>query len=128
MADAELLSRREREIMAIVYQMARGATATDVIAAMADPPGRTAVRTFLRILEEKGHLRHTQRGREFVYHPIKPKRRVGRTALRRVLQTFYDGSLERAVAAHLSDPKSKLSTEELDELANLIEQARSQNR
>lgn len=117
------LSRRERQIMGIVY--ARGqASATEVLNGLPDPPTRTAVRTLLRILEDKGHLKHTKRGREFVYRPTRPRARAGRSALRRVLQTFFDGSLENAVAVHLSDPQSALSAEELERLADLVRRAR----
>jgi len=109
--------------MDIIY--ARGkATASDVLGGMADPPSRTAVRTLLRILEDKGHLTHTKRSREFVYAPTRPRRRAGRSALRRVLNTFFDGSLERAVAAHLLDPGARLSKDELARLTSLIDQAR----
>src|SRR4051794_39502631 len=95
----ERLSRRERQIMDIIY--GRGeATAAEVLAAMADPPTRTAVRTLLRILEEKGHLTHVKDGLTHVYRPSRPRGRVGRSALRSVLHTFFDGSLEKAVAAH----------------------------
>ena len=117
------LSRRERQIMDAVY--ARGeASATQVVQDLADPPSRTAVRTFLRILEEKGYVKHRKEGREFIYHPIQPRRNVGKSALRRVLKVFFDGSLEKAVAAHLTDAKSELSGDELKRLAGLISQAR----
>ena len=117
------LSRRERQIMDIVY--AHGdATATEVLGAMADPPSRTAVRTLLRILEEKGHLGHKKRGREFVYRPTRPRRRAGQSAIRRVVKTFFSGSLEKAVAAHMADPEADLSHEELERLADLIREAR----
>lgn len=117
------LSRRERQIMDIIY--ARGeASATDVLSDMPDPPTRTAVRTMLRILEEKGHLVHKKKGREFIYQPTRARARAGLSALRRVVQTFFEGSLEKAVAVHLSDPKSDLSEGELKRLADLIRQAR----
>ena len=117
------LSRRERQIMEIVF--ARGtATATEVRAAMADPPTRTAVRTLLKILEGKGYLQHETRGREFVYRPTQPRGRAGQSALRGLLRTFFDGSLEKAVAAHLTDPEPRPSPEELKRLARLISEAR----
>src|SRR5438132_7646148 len=117
------LSRRERQIMDIVYR--RGAaTAADVLAELDDPPSNTAVRTLLRILEEKGHLKHRQEGLKYVYHPTRPRGHAGRSALRRVLQTFFDGSLEKAVAAHLGDAANDLSPEQLARLAELIQQAR----
>ena len=116
------LSRRQRQIMDIVY--ARGeASATHVLSDMADPPSRASVRTMLRILEGKGHLRHYKKGREFIYQPTRLRRRAGQSALRRVLGTFFDGSLGKAVAAHLTDPGARLSTEELKRLAELIRDA-----
>ena len=119
MSEFSSLSRRERQIMEIVY--ARGeATASDVLEAMEDAPTRTAVRTFLRILEEKGHLRHVKRSREFVYQPIRRREQAGQSALQSLLRTFFDGSLEKAVASHLSDPKAAISTEERARLRALI--------
>jgi len=117
------LSRRERQIMDVVYALGE-ATASDVVANMPDPPHRTTIRTMLRILEEKGHLTHKKRSREFVYQPTRARARAGQSALRRVVRTFFEGSLEKAVAVHLSDPKSNLSEDELKRLADLIRQAR----
>ena len=109
--------------MELIY--ARGeATATDVLENLTDPPQRTAVRTFLRILEEKGHLKHVKRGREFVFRPVGRRERVGYSAFQRVLQTFFDGSIEKAVAAHLADPESAVNPEELKRLSALIAEAR----
>jgi BlaI family transcriptional regulator, penicillinase repressor len=129
MADrpAEQLSRRERQIMDVVYRLGQ-ATAAEVLAGLPDPPGKTAVRTLLRILEEKGHLRHRQEGLAYVYLPSRPRDQAGRSALRRVLQTFFDGSLEKAVAAHLGDAAADLSPEELGRLAELIRQARKKGK
>ena len=121
------LSRRERQMMDIIFAQG-GATAVEVLERLPDPPSRTAVRTLLRILEEKGHLKHVQRGREFVYQPTQPRLRAGRSAFQRVLQTFFDGSLEQAVAAHLADSSANLSAEELKRLAGLIHQARNQGK
>ena len=123
MSELHHLSRRERQIIEVVY--AKGeATATDVLGHMPDPPTRTAVRTFLRILEEKGHLKHTKRGREFVYQPTRRRERAGQSALLRVVQTFFEGSLEKAVAAHLADPGAEVSPKELQRLSALIRQAK----
>jgi BlaI family transcriptional regulator, penicillinase repressor len=122
MSDPFHLSRRERQIMEVIY--ARGeSTALEVLGDLPDPPSRTAVRTFLRILEEKGHLTHRQRGREFVYRPIRPRTQAARAALRRLLSTFFEGSMERAVAAHLADPKTRLSGEQFARLRELIDEA-----
>ena len=117
------LSRRERQIMDVVYALGE-ASATHVVGRMPDPPSRTAVRTMLRILEEKGELEHRKQGREFIYRPTRPRASAGRSALKRVLHTFFDGSLEKAVAVHLSDPKSGLTAEELKRLADVVRQAR----
>jgi predicted transcriptional regulator len=120
------LSRRERQIMDVVF--ARGmATAAEVVSDMPDPPTNTAVRTLLRILEQKGHLKHIQRGREFVYQPTLPRQRAAKSAFQRVLRTFFDGSLEKAVAAHLASA-SNLSAEELERLGKLIQQAKEKGK
>jgi predicted transcriptional regulator len=122
MAAPDPLSRRERQIMEIIYRRGQ-ATAAEVLADLADPPGKTAVRTLLRILEQKGHLRHKQEGLAYVYLPSQPRARAARSAFRRVLQTFFEGSLEKAVAAHLGDA-ADISDDELERLADLIRQAR----
>jgi len=125
MAQAEQLSRRERQIMDIIY--ARGqATASQVLRDLADPPTRTAVRTFLRILEQKGHLRHEKSGREFVFRPVHPRSSAGKSALRRLLDVFFEGSIERAVAAHLSEPGAALSAEQIKRLSELIRGAKKE--
>jgi predicted transcriptional regulator len=127
MADSAQLSKRERQIMDVIYAHGE-ATVTQVLAGMPDPPMRGALRTLLRIMERKGHLTHRQQGREFIYRPTKPRGQAGRSALGRVLDVFFNGSLENAVAAHLSDPRrgAKLSADELQRLSHLIEQARKQ--
>ena len=115
------LSRREREIMDIVY--ARGqASAAEVLEDMPDLLTRSSVRTMMRILEEKGHLKHKKKSREFIYQPVNPRKRAGQSAMRRVLTTFFDGSLEKAVAAHMADPGAELSPAEIKQLAKLIRQ------
>jgi predicted transcriptional regulator len=121
------LSRRERQIMDVIYAQG-AATAVEVVRSLPDPPSKTAVRTFLRILEEKGHLKHATRGREYVYQPTRPKARAGRWAFRRVLNTFFNGSLEKAVAAHLADSPGSLGTDELKRLSKLIHQARNKGK
>src|SRR5687768_2376512 len=110
------LTRRERQLMEAIYARGGEATANQVMASLHDPPSNTAVRTILRILEEKGHVTHRRRGKEYVYRPTRPQGRVARSALRRMLETFFGGSLERAVAVYLSDPKAELSAEELKRL------------
>ncbi|HEY2414918.1 MAG TPA: BlaI/MecI/CopY family transcriptional regulator [Pirellulaceae bacterium] len=121
------LSRRERQIMDVIF--ARGsATAAEVVSALPDPPTKTAIRTLMRILEEKGHLKHELSGREFVYQPTQARTRAAQSAFHRVLKTFFEGSLEKAVAAHLAGPTAKLSPAELERLADLIQQARSKRK
>jgi predicted transcriptional regulator len=125
MPDPSQLSKRQRQIMDVVY--ARGqATISQVLAEMPDPPMRGALRTLLRIMEQKGHLMRRQEGRQIVYRPTRPRHSAARSAMGRVLDVFYNGSLEKAVAAHLSDPGrgKKLSLDQLQRLSDLIEQAK----
>ena len=122
MDEQSQLSRRERQIMDIVYTREE-ASATDVLRELPKPPSRASVRTMLRILEQRGRLKHYKKGREFIYQPVSPRTRAGQSAMRRVLNTFFDGSLEQAVAAHLSDATADLSAEERNRLAELIRQA-----
>jgi len=119
------LSRREREIMDIIYQRGRASVA-EVMADLPDPPSYSAVRALLRILEAKGHLKHIRQGPRYVYRPTRRRRSAGRAALRRVLRTFYDGSIHKAMAALLDVSDSRLSDEDLDRIARLIEQARKE--
>lgn len=125
MADPSQLSKRERQILDVVFAHGE-ATVSQILTEMPDPPMRGALRTLLRIMERKGHLTHRQYGREFIYRPTQPRGQAGRTALSRVLDVFFGGSLENAVAAHLSDPRraAKLTPEELHRLSDLIEQAK----
>ena len=111
--------------MDVIYAHGQ-ATISQVLAEMPDPPMRGALRTMLRILERKGHLARREQGKEFVYRPTQPRGQAGRSALDRVLDVFFGGSLESAIAAHLSDPRraGKLSKEELQRLSQLIEQAK----
>ena len=120
------LSRREREIMDIVFSLEE-ATLTEILERVANPPTRPALRSIIGILEEKGMIKHAKkRGREFVYRATESRARAGRSAMERVVKTFFSGSLGSAVANHLSDPKAQYSEEELNELAELIEAKRSQ--
>jgi predicted transcriptional regulator len=121
------LSRRERQIMDVVYREGQ-ATATEVLASLPDPPSYSAVRAMLRVLENKGHLRHVPDGNRYVYRPTLPRDRAGKPALENVLQTFFDGSTEKVVAALLDLSRSELSPGELDRLSELIEQARTEGR
>lgn len=117
------LSRRERQIIDILYARGR-ATAAEVQATLPDPPSYSAVRAMLRILEEKGHIRHEQDGPRYVYLPTVARDSAKRSAMRHMLRTFFNGSAEQAISALLDDSSAKLSDAELDRLALLIEQAR----
>lgn len=121
------LSRRERQIMDIVYSRGQ-ASANEVMENLSDPPSYSAVRALLRVLEEKGHLRHTLDGQRYVYSPTVARERVKRSALRRVLQTFFDNSAEEAVAALLDISQERLSDEELERMEKLIRQTRREGR
>jgi BlaI family penicillinase repressor len=121
------LSRRERQIMDIVY--ARGeASAAVVHEQLPDPPSYSAVRALLAILIDKGHLKYRAEQGRYIYSPTRRRSQVGRSALRRVLDTFFEGSLEKAVAALLQGSDANLSPEELARLGQLIEQARQEGR
>ncbi len=124
-AAATELSRRERQIMDVVYA-AGSATAADVRAGLADPPGYSAVRALLRILEGKGHLTHTADAGRYVYAPVRPRRTAARSAVRRLLDTFFDRSPAKAVAALLDAADADLTDAELAELSALIEAAKRQ--
>ena len=120
------LSRRERQIMDVIYRRGR-ATAAEVLDDLPDPPSYSAVRAMLRLLEEKGHLRHEQDGPRYVFLPIVARDRARQSALSHVIRTFFDGSATEAVAALLNDG-AKLSNAELDRLAEMIDKAREEGR
>ncbi len=122
-ADSSNLSRRERQIMNIVYERGR-ATAAEVRGAMPDPPSNSAVRAMLRILEDKGHLHHEQDGPRYIFLPTVPREEARGKALNRIVRTFFDGSAEGAMAALLDLDGGRLDTEALGRLSNLIEKAR----
>jgi predicted transcriptional regulator len=120
------LSRREREMMDVIFRMGR-ATAGDVLAAMADPPSYSAVRATLRVLEQKGLLRHEDDGTRYVYRPTLNRDKARDSALDHVLNTFFDGSVGSVVAT-LLERKQELSAEELDRISELITDARKEGR
>jgi predicted transcriptional regulator len=121
------LSRRERQIMDVLF--ARGeATVLQIAEALPDPPTPMAVRRMLHILVEKGHLKRRQEGREVVYAPREPKKRAGTNAFQKVLETFFGGSLEEALAAHLVSRKEKVTAEERERLLKLIHQSQQKGR
>lgn len=120
-----VLSRRERQIMDILFRRGR-ASAAEVMADLADDTTYSTVRTQLRVLEQKGHVRHDQEGLKFVYTPVVRRHAARKSALRHVVDTFFDGSPEKAVAALLGGEATRLSQEELDRLADLIARARQE--
>jgi predicted transcriptional regulator len=117
------LSRRERQILDILYERGQ-ATAADVQGALPEPPSYSAVRALLRILEDKGHVKHQQDGPRYVYLPTVGRDNAKRSAMRHILKTFFDGSAEQAISALLDENSSQLSPAELDRLARLIDTAR----
>lgn len=118
------LSKRERQIMDILYRHGK-ASAAEVRANLPDPPSYSAVRATLRILEDKGHVQHQQDGPRYVFRPAVARDKATRSALRHLVKTFFNGSAEQAVATLLDESTSKLTPEELDRLAGLIDEARS---
>jgi len=126
MHDPSQLSRRERQIMDIIYT-AGAATVRQVQAALPDPPTDMAVRRMLQILEEKRELRRKPKGREVLYLPAHSKARAGLSALQHVLDTFFSGAVDQALAAHLAS-KEAASPEQLARMRKLIEQARKEGR
>jgi predicted transcriptional regulator len=121
------LTRREREIMDIVYRRGR-ATAHEVLEELADPPGYSAVRALLRLLEERGHLKHVQDGTRYVYTPAVTRGDARKSALAHLVRTFFAGSVEQAVVSLVESSRSKLSRDELDRLADVIDRARKEGR
>ena len=121
------LSRREREIMDVIYRAGR-ATAAEVLDQLSDPPSYSAVRALLRVLEDKGHIRHEEDGPRYVFLPTVPVERARQSALRQMLHTFFEGSTEQAVAALLDLSSTRLSDAELDRLGQLIADAKKEGR
>jgi BlaI family penicillinase repressor len=119
------LSRRERQIMDLLFKQGR-ATAAEVQEGLPEAPSYSAVRALLRILEEKGHVRHEQDGPRYIYLPRVDRDRARQSALRHVVQTFFDGSTEEAVAALLGSDGPGLAPEELERLAAMIDRAREE--
>lgn len=126
MAKQETLSRREREMMNIIFRNGT-ATANEVLEGMTEAPSYSAVRATLRVLEQKGHVRHQHDGTRYVYLPTTPRDKAGVSALDQLLNTFFDGSAANVVAT-LLERKEKLTSEELDRLSRLIDEARKEGR
>ena len=121
------LSRRERQIMEVLYRFGQ-ATVGTVMSNLPDPPSYSAVRALLRILEEKGHIRHVQDGPRYMFLPTVPREKARQSAMQQLVRTFFGGSTEQAVAALLDASASKLSDNELERLSRLIDQARKEGR
>jgi predicted transcriptional regulator len=121
------LSRRERQIMDIIYRMGR-ATVGEVMEGLTGGPAYSTVRAQLRVLEEKGHLRHEEHGLRYVYLPSAPRHMVRQSALKYLIDTFFEGSAGKAVAALLGKEGFKISEEELERISELIEKAKKEDR
>lgn len=119
------LSRRERQMMDILYQRGR-ATAAEIHERLADPPSYSAVRAKLRVLEEKGHIRHETQAARYIYSPVVAPERAKESALRHLLATFFDNSAEQAVTALLKLTPGKFSADKLNELSRTIENAKKE--
>jgi BlaI family penicillinase repressor len=120
-------SRRERQIMDILYARGR-ASAAEIHAALPEAPTYSAVRAKLRVLEEKGHVRHEEESLRYVYLPTVARDTARRSALRHLVATFFEGSVEQAVAALLDASAAKLGERELDRIANLVEEAKKESK
>ncbi|MFL5607550.1 MAG: BlaI/MecI/CopY family transcriptional regulator [Gemmatimonadaceae bacterium] len=127
MANDRDLSRRERQIMDFLFRTGR-ATAAEVMEGLSDAPSYSAVRALLRILEQKGHIRHEEEGRAYVYMPLVRRDAARQTALTHLLKTFFDNSAEQAVAALLAIKGEKMSSAELERVSRMIEKAKTEGR
>ena len=127
MPESSELSRRERQIMDAVFVLGE-ATVNKVVESIPSPPTAMAVRRMMHILEEKGHLRRRQSGREVIYVPRQAKVKAGRRAFEKVLETFFGGSLEEALSVHLHSRKDGVTADERERLIALIEQAQQEGR
>jgi predicted transcriptional regulator len=123
----EKLSRRERQIMDVLYERGR-ATAAEILAALPDPPGYSAVRALIKVLEDKGHVKHQEDGPRYVFTPSVPRAKARRNAVKHLLQTFFDDSAGEAVASLLGLSAGKLKAEELDKIEELIARARKEQK
>ena len=121
------LSRRERQIMDFLFRVGK-ATAADVMEGLSDAPSYSAVRALLRILEQKGHIRHEEEGRAYVYMPLVRRADARQSALSHLLKTFFDNSAEQAVAALLAIKGEKMSDAELERMSRLIDAAKTEGR
>ena len=127
MSDPTALSRRERQIMDVVFANGE-ATVNQLVAALSDPPTPMAVRRMMHILEEKGFLKRRQTGREVVYSPTQTKQLAGKKALQHVLDTFFGGAVDEALAAHLTRKDAALTDEQTARIQKLIDEAKREGR
>jgi predicted transcriptional regulator len=127
MSAGDGLSRRERQILDILYQRGR-ASASEVRETMGDAPSYSAVRTLLRVLEEKGHVRHRTEGLKYVYVPTVAREKAKRTVVKHLLETYFNGSPEQIVAALLDVSSTRLTREELDRMTEMIEKAKREGK
>jgi predicted transcriptional regulator len=123
----QLLTKRERQIMDVLYRLGR-ATATEIMAEVAGSPGNSTIRTQLRVLERKGHVKHEEIGLRYIYMPTVPRHSARKSALRHVVDTFFDGSSAKAVAALLGGEAARVTDEELERIAELVRTARGDSR
>lgn len=121
------LSRREREILEIIHRLGTP-TLTEIIAEMNRPPVRAAVRTLLNVLEHKGHVNHGKKGREFVYHATRSREREGSSSLRRLLATFFKGSMKDALACHFAESPEALDESEINEITDMMHRLRDKTK
>jgi BlaI family transcriptional regulator, penicillinase repressor len=121
------LSRRERQILTVLYRLKK-ASAGEVRAALPDPPTYTAIRTHLTLLESKGHVKHATDGSRYIYSPVVPREEMGRRVIESLLENFFDGSVEQAVTAFVKRDHTQLSDDQLQRLEKLIQQARKEGR
>jgi predicted transcriptional regulator len=119
------LSRRERQIMDVLYERGR-ATAAEILAALPDPPSYSAIRALIKVLEDKGHVKHQEDGPRYVFTPSVPRSKARRNAVKHLLQTFFDDSASEAVVSLLGASGAKLKPEELDKIEDLIARARKE--
>ncbi len=122
-----LLTKRERQIVDVLYRLGR-ATAAEIMAAVPGAPTYSTVRTQLRVLETKGHVRHEEQGLRYVYMPTVPRRAARKSALKHLVDTFFDGSSAKAVAALLGGEAARVSDDELERIAALVKEARKEPR
>jgi predicted transcriptional regulator len=121
------LSRRERQIMDVLFARGR-ATGQEIQQGLPDNPNYSSVRTILRVLERKGYIRHVEEGLRYIYEPTVPRAAASRSALQRIIRTFFDGSAKEAVAALLDPDAFDLTEKELSELARIIDRAKKESK